>query len=221
MRLVHKYKIYNKVRNVLSYPTRILKFKRTKWLRIKKFLQKKQRKKRYRYRYRIVFSNRNLVKLNLKRWSRMKYVYKNLILNNRLSLIKMNLDKRKVKYFKNFSISKKKDDTYKKFYKQISSSDYLLTLVKFSSNIFSSKQLMRSKKIFVNGKLAKKPSFLKKGDFVVLKDNFFFYKLINLKYSKMHRFNTLLDVDYYSQSFVLLKSENDVTNRDFYTITGA
>lgn len=209
MRAIHKYKIYNKISNIPSYPTRILKFKRTKWLRIKKGILRKQRR-----RFRISFLNKELIKLNVGRWINMKNVYRHYMLNKRLSLVNLNLDRRlQTKLLKVKSSAR--------FYNQIGRVDHALFLNKFFSSVFLAKQQIRSKKVLVNNLSLKGPILLKKGDFIVLKDTSFQFNNINKKISKSYSFNSHIEVDYYLQAFTILKSDKDLTNQDYFTIKGA
>lgn len=216
MRLIKKYKIYTKVSNLLTYPTRILKFKRTKWLRLKKIILKKQKRRRFRIR----FTNKQIIRLNVGRWFNMRNVYKNIVSNNRLLITKINLDKRKLKSFENIN-AKKKLTSFQKFYQQITLVDQALVLNKFSSSLFLAKEQIKSKKVILNDKVLKSSVSLKKGDFLAFKDKTFNYKNIKFNQSKTYRFNTHVESDYYLQSFVVLKSKKDITNQDFYTIIGS
>lgn len=216
MRLIKKYKIYTKVSNLLTYPTRILKFKRTKWLRLKKIILKKQKRRRFRIR----FTNKQIIRLNVGRWFNMRNVYKNIVSNNRLLITKINLDKRKLKSFENIN-AKKKLTSFQKFYQQITLVDQALVLNKFSSSLFLAKEQIKSKKVILNDKVLKSSVSLKKGDFLAFKDKTFNYKNIKFNQSKTYRFNTHVESDYYLQSLVVLKSKKDITNQDFYTIIGS
>ena len=88
-----------------------------------------------------------------------------------------------------------------------------------SPSVFASREYLKQKKLFVNNNLTKKMT-LKKGDFVHIKDNSFSYKVLNTKYTKPKQISTFTEIDYYSQSFVLIKNLAEIGSSDFSLSVG-
>lgn len=112
MRLIKNYKIYTKTKNISGFPTRILKFKRTKWLFLKKKIKKIRRKilrfnklnrikNKVKYKFRKLrkrpFSlrlyNNKLLKINKGSWYYLDKTYRTHVLNKRTLLIYFNNSK--------------------------------------------------------------------------------------------------------------------------------
>lgn len=218
MRLLHKYKIYTKIKYPLSYPTRILDFKRTKWLPLKQVILKKQTKRKYKIR----FQNNKITKKRLGHWINLRYTYKNMISNSCNLLATFNLDKRRRKYFNCQVIDKKKDKEFQKFYDHLLNIEQLLFFNRYFSSIFAAKEQIKSGTVLVNNKRLKSSIKLKKGDIILLKDTSYIYRDVYSKQSKTYRFNnSYLESDVYLQSLVILKSKEDITFEDYSIIMGS
>ena len=215
MRLLKKYKIYTKTKFVSSLPIRFLKFKRTKWLFLKKLIVRLLRKRRRHKgrRGRSSYKNKLIIKTNKGRWNKLKFAYKNKISNKRLLLIELNLNKRRAKSLK-LKQKKTKLGKLQEYFKQLYYLDHLIFINKLSPSVFASKQYIKEKKILVNNK----SSFdmkLKKGDFVHIKDHTLSYKKLRRKYTKSKRISTFTETDYYTQSLIVLKDLKNISSVDF------
>jgi hypothetical protein len=215
MRIIKKYKIYTKTKNISYYPSRISKFKRTKWLFLKKLIAKslKKRKKRQ-----VPYKNNLIIKTVKGRWDKLKFAYKNKVFNKRLLLTNLNLNKRRIRLL-NLKNKKIKLEKLREYFKQLYYLDHLIFVNKLSPSVFASREYLKQKKLLVNNISTKKMT-LKKGDFVHIKDNSFSYKVLNTKYTKPKQISTFTEIDYYSQSFVLIKNLAEIGSSDFSLSVG-
>jgi hypothetical protein len=246
MRLENKYRIYGKARYVYRYPTRILKFKTTKWTFARNFIRRKlfrrrrrrklrrrlskKRRKRLRYykfrrkfrkfkRRRFSFATNLVVKIKKHYVIKRKNAYKDKLNRKRLLLIMLSDNKH---YLKNLQLKSKKEylTLAQEYFRYVYSIDYALLFNSFYSSVYASKESLRQKKIFVNYKLCKKLRYLKQGDLVTVQNNSFRFKRMKLKYSKAKRLNTVHQIDYYTQSFFVLKDSRKLTDSDLATSAG-
>lgn len=212
MRIIHKYKIYTKTRDVSNYPTRILKFKRTKWLILKKLSLKKDNLK-------LSFNNNELVKMDAGQWFYMQNAYRNKVLNKRSLLILFNNNKRALRSLKT---SSKKDiiALLKKYFRLYFRIDYALFNTKLSSTVYSVKERLNERNITLNGSPILNTVALKSGDFVRIKDDTYSYEVVANKYTFSESVSTCFELDYYTQSLIVVKDLNDSSNEDFSISVG-
>lgn len=215
MRLIRKYKIYTKTRNISRYPSRVLKFKRSKWLKIKNLVLRQQKNTKRKFAY----PNSLIIKVNKGRFDRLRLSYTNKILKKRLLLIELNLNKRRIKTL-TFQNEKIRLARLRSYFKQMYYLDYAVLMHKLSSSVPESKEHLRQKKLLVNNNVASSKT-IKKGDFVHIKDKVICYKSMLNKYTRSRQFSSFTEFDPYSQSFVVLKNADEITNLDFSLSIGA
>lgn len=208
MRILQKYKIYTKSRNIVKYPLRLLKFKRTKWLLLKKKLLKTEFKK-------TSYNNNEYIKIEKGVWENAKHAHKNKVFGKRALFLLLNLDKRALKRIN--TKSKFFSTNTKSFLGLTYFSDYSLFFNKFYPSVFSSKKAIVERRIFLNGNSLTSPIKLKKGDFLHINDSSYSLSNISKKFTQTESYNTCCEIDYYSQSILMIKSDNNVTNEDYYT----
>lgn len=234
MRRIEKYKIYTKIKDIYRYPIRILKFKRPKWDITKKNMVTAKP---------VVidtplvnplapvdpdaapidpeaaascfYSDNDIVKVTSESWPTMKDTHSDSVINQRSLLIQYNNDKRILKYLKAASKKAFVSDSIKKFFRLYYRLDSLLFLGDLSPSTFFSKDALKGKKILLNGLVTKRATFLKKGDFVLIKDQSFNYEILSKRYTELNLYPTFIEVDYYTQSLVLLKNLDETTTEDF------
>jgi hypothetical protein len=206
MRIINKYSLYTKTKEISKYPNRILHFKQTKWLFLKKTILKKNFNK-------VTYNNNNFVKVSTGLWERMQNTHKNKVLTKRSLLLLFNLNRRALR---------KKNNHHKTLIKSISSYlellyhiDYILFLNFFYPSVFAVKESIKQKKILINNKYQNSLNLLKQGDLIEVKDTQFLLLNMHQKFAFSKLFNTCHEVDYYSQSIIIIKDIADVTIEDF------
>lgn len=211
MRKLHKYKIYTKIDLVSKFPLRILKFKRPKWLRIKElFLNKANLGKE--------LFDITSIKTNFKFWDKIRTSYKQKLrtysflsasLNNSIHL-------RKLKSESDIKIRK---EMYSKMYFENFYKPCTLTWLShfFSSNV-EAKQKIHSKNLLINDNLVGANYLLEKGDIISIKDSTIVTKIVSQKYNKTLSILTHVEIDYYSQTIVILKDLSTLSEEDYYLL---
>lgn len=215
MRLILKYKILTKVRYLLTLPLRIRFFKRPKWNFLKKLLFRKHKKyASRRYKRKLPYPDNKIKFVLFRKWRKLKNSFKQHIFSKRFLLVGLNHNKR---CFKN--LKSNRDKTYLKslrtFFKQQYFLDYMLFRVKYSASIFEAGEILRRKKIFLNKEIGNKKRILKKGDFVFIDNNLYRYKITGRKYTYTDLVDTFYENDFYTQSFIVTKNIQDISNVDF------
>lgn len=215
MRLIKKYKILTKVRYLITLPLRIRFFKRPKWKFLQKLLFRKHKKyASRRYKRKLQYPDNKIKFVLFGKWRKLKKSYKQRIFAKRFLLVGLNHNKRCFKNLKN-----NKNKTYLKslrtFFRQQYFLDYMLFRVKYAASIFDAGGILRQKKIFVNDEIANKKLILKKGDFVFMDNNLYKYKITGNKYTYTDLVDTFYENDFYTQSFIVTKSIQDISNVDF------
>lgn len=208
MRLQKKYKNFSKLNAVFSrVPLRILKFHRTKWKKIQQLISKKIKKKN-------LFSCRHL--LFTKKW---------IFYNSKYSFgvyLKKYFD---CIFDKAFSLLffKKLKFLNKKLKKNIEYSIYLIRpefridiffwRLNFFSSCYEARVFINNKKILINNKSVHSNYFLKKGDIISLK---FFTCNNKLKLKSFNNFKifSFVEIDYYTNTVVILKDYITLTEKD-------
>jgi len=183
----------------------------------KKKIFRKKRKKTI-----IKFTNNASVKVNFKRYSRIKKSYQNkLKLNHHLLQLFDNANKR---------IEQKRKKLLFKQTQLVDFFNYLVIKPEFKINIllwrlnffqtpYAAQQSINNKEILLNGKSIKSNVFLKKGDVLTLPfssfSNLFAFRKTLKNHSLSNFFNTFLEVDHYTKTIVMIKSFNSLNSSDF------
>lgn len=241
MRFINKYKSYDKLFSVFEkFPLRIAKFKSTKWKKIQRLLLfksfKKNKysklikavglKKKVRFSRKKLFFDNLLVKVSLKTWYRVEKYYEN---GRRIKSILHNMFDKSVltgHFRKVLKFSKRASETQNAYSYTLLKPEFRLDILLWRLNFFSSSyqasQAIAERKITVNGKLVQGNFFLSKGDVVLFCSNF---KLNTLNVKKVKYktlfskvISTFVEVDYYSNSIVVLKDVEDLGKEDLYLL---
>jgi len=220
MRLHCKYKGHNNIgRSFERFPLRILNFKTSKWKKVQERYSKAFWKKK-------IFVNTLLIKLSYRKWDKLSNYYRD---GNRLKNSIINL------FDKSFSSSYfKKVLRSSSFYSKMSEMylyflikpefriDILLWKLNFFSSSYEARQAINENKVSVNDKYIYSNYYLLKGD-VISFNNKFDMKFLNIvqNRNKSLSISTVLsfvEVDYYSNTIVIVKSVKDLTADDFYLL---
>ncbi len=217
MRFLNKYKLHeNFVSGLRKLPLRVLKFKRPKWASIKKKLRIK----------------RFVWKFNKKVWQRPRFVnllkicIKKKFYMNKVFSIKLQTKKYVSSLYDN--TVKATWDNKEKFRKNsicniIAKPMYRMDIILWYLNFFSSasaaKHFLNSKKALVNNKPVGSNYILKQGDVLSFDlpdciQTINSYKKIKSKFLKSRHLFPYLEYDYYSNTFFVLKSWNQLTQND-------
>lgn len=207
MRIIKKYKLYTKVRKILEYPTRILKFKRPKWFFLKKQIQKARRMRFFN------LQNSIRIKLNVGRWSNLKWSHSNRVLDKRALLVYFNNNKTLFRLLKLKNLKSRLDKLQRNVRYQYFLSFFLFRQ-KIVSSTFESHLFLRTKKVLVNDKILSKSVFLKRGDFIYINDFNYFYEKTVKKFSSVKYLDTFIESDYYSQTFSIIKDSSCLSYND-------
>jgi len=220
MRLHCKYKGYNNIgRYFERFPLRVLNFKTTKWKKVQEQYKKAFWKKK-------IFVNTLLVKLSYKKWEKLNNHYRD---GNRLKNSVVNLFDKSFSssYFKKVlrssSFSWKMSEMY--LYILIKPEfriDILLWKLNFFSSSYKARQAINENRVSVNDKHIYSNYYLLKGD-VISFTNKFDTKFLNVAQNRNKNLNTsiilpFVEVDYYSNTVVVVKSLDDLTMDDFYLL---
>ena len=217
MRFVAKYKIFTQSDNIVnSVPLRILKFRRPKWKRLQKLLLLGKKKKGF-------FKDNSTLKVKFKSWDRVRNYYKGglKLKHNFYQLFDSSITKLSIK--KNF-LSKKNLTTRQKFINTLIKPEFKIDILLWRLNFFRSsyqaRQSVNDGEIFLNSKNAIRSNItLQKGDIITFtpKKSLVNFKtntiLKNTYFSK--QLSTFVEVDYYTNSIVVLKNFNDLSSDDF------
>lgn len=209
MRLNNKYKNFNKYFLGSKILERLFNFKRPKWNKLKETLSKYKKKRK-----KFIVRDLKILKVNKKRFQYIKKTFKEkLNMKRKLSIF---FDKKFVKAELKFK------DKRSIFLNNIFKNFYRLTFFLWHINFFSSsylvKQQIDSKKIELNGYIAKSDIFLRKNDFIVFKSRELQLKnLFKKSFSKVTIFSHV-EIDFYSQSVYVVKNLNDLSDDDLQLI---
>lgn len=233
MRFVNKYKGYEKATIIFErFPLRVLKFKRPKWKKVQKLII-------YRKKSRVV--KKNLLKklsrqpenrlfdtfvnyLDPYTWDRIKKYYEN-GRKIRTSILKLFDKTLAAKSFKKFSRrSKNSFVTTDVYLKMIVKPEYRLNILIWRLGFFRSSyqacQAINEKRVYVNDRCVSKSTLLCKGDVITFSPS---YKQSHLVIQKIRdsflepqSVLTFLEVDYYSNSVVIVKGLSDLSTEDLY-----
>ena len=220
MRLHSKYKGYNQLSQLFDkFPLRILKFKNTKWKKIQKVLSTSHSNKKK-------FVENFSIKVPYKTWEKISNYYKEgHKLKNSISML---YDKAvSVSYFRSILKSNTLSSTLRNMYlhtllKPEFRLDILLWRLNFFESSYQARQAINEKKVKVNQKRVAGNFFLSKGEIISFSDSFNFKNLdINEKINKNTQSDIIfsfVEVDYYSNTIVLIKNLKDLTTDDFHLL---
>ena len=220
MRLHSKYKGYNQLSQPFDrFPLRILKFKNTKWKKIQKVLSISQLSKKK-------FVENFSIKVPYKTWEKINNYYKE---GHKLkSSIYMLYDKAvSVSYFRSILKNNTLSSTLRNMYlhtllKPEFRLDILLWRLHFFDSSYQARQAINEKKVKVNQKRVAGNFFLSKGDIISFSESFNFRNLdISQKINKNTQSDTVfsfVEVDYYSNTVVVIKNLKDLTTDDFHLL---
>lgn len=217
MRLRCKYKGYNHlVQPFAQFPLRILKFKTTKWKRLQKLLSLSANTKKF---------NENLsIKLSHKMWDKVSNYYKE---GNRLKNIIFYLYDKSISSSHLKSILKNSSSKIRNMYlftllKPEFRLDILLWKTYFFSSSYHARQHINNGDILVNKKSVSGNFFLSKGDIISLSEKFnpllINPKRLRLKNTIEDSILTFVEIDYYTNTIVVIKDLNELTVYDFYLL---
>jgi ribosomal protein S4 len=229
MRFINRYKGYNKLFSIFEkFPLRIGQFKSTKWKRVQRLLSFKTKKKKARNRKprRKLFFNNFLTKVSTKTWYRVENYYEN---GRRLktavsSLFDKTLPTRFYRKtlnlrYKSGSISQMYSNTLIRPEFRI---DILLWRLSFFRSCYQASQAISEKKVKVNDKCIKGNFFLTKGDIITFSSSrplsVLSVKNVRSNFLFSKKFSTFVEVDYYSNCIIVLKSFDDLSLEDFYIL---
>ena len=225
MRSQNKYKKLQNLR-LLSFdvPVRVAKFKRTKWRRLQKKILKlnkrrtwssRKRKKAYRYRFRDILVRKH----SYKRWKRLDFSFKN-ALGLKLHIFQFFQTHLRNRTFRKSLFFKKGSNL--QFLSQIVIKnefrlDLLLWRLHFFSSSYEARLAINNKLIFVNDKNTSGNFDLQQGDIISFTESFNLKK--NLKnLIRQKRFLHFIEVDYYSNTIVFLKSPSDLNRESCFLL---
>ncbi len=212
MRKLHKYKIYNKVDLVSKFPVRILKFKRPKWRRLQEMLLNQNT-------LGSDLVDITAVKNDFKVWNKVSRAYKEKLKSYSFlaAVFDNSIKLKKLKAQSNIKIRKTAYQRYlfENYYKVCS----LLWFTNFFASSFESRQKIASRSISVNNKIATPNSLLKNGDIISISDDTININKVIKKYNPTLSILTHVEVDYYSQSAIVIKDIHDLSEEDFFLLT--
>ena len=227
MRAVNKYKTFFILGSKIKrFPLRILRFKRPKWLFIKKLLVRALKKRIYKTGNRFKKKNKKEICLpvNLFRkkssktfWERLKKNYKNCLFSKKTwsnsydNNINEDLIKRKLK-----KKDKKKD--YLNFFFLFFEFrvDLLLWNLNYFSTTYEACIQIRNGLILVNGLKIDCNTYLQKGDIITFVNSKMKIEKNFQKYNVNHKiFTGIVEIDYYTNTIVILKSYTSSGVADF------
>lgn len=208
MRFIKKYKTLTNLQTFLKVvPKRVEKFKRPKWLRLKKNILTTQSSK-------FGFSRFSISKVNFKQWSKVTLNFKKgMLLKRSISALYENaISINYLKKLLNLPFFKK--NTFLIFFYPLFIIDILLWKLNFTSSVYAGRQLLDSKKVYVNNSPIKKGYIVKKGDIIQFNENLtsstFFMNKIFPEF-----FFYFFEIDYYLKQLIVIKDLKTITIDDF------
>lgn len=211
MRKLHKYKLYRKVDAIIKFPIRILKFKRPKWNKLRYSIDNKI------YRdTRIV--DIGAVKNEFRFWKKVKRAFKEKL--KAYSLLKIVFDNSiNLKKLKKLSSCKqRKSNLIKQFFQEYYKICGLLWVSSCYSSNFEARQKINSNLVLINGEKAFSTNTLKRGDIIDIKDLRFNISNNFNKYNLTSQVLSYIEIDYYSQTIIVLKNIDELSNEDCYLL---
>ena len=212
MRFLNKYSSYIKINSFLkNCPKRLLKFKRTKWKKLQNILNKK-------FYLKQLYNNNSVSKTSYKTWSKINLNYKEgLMLKKSLYLFYNNSVT--TSFYKKL-VFKRKNLTFNSSFfflvlKPLFRIDILLWKLNFCFSTSQAQQFINSKLILINNKTIKSNCFVKMGDIITFNDNLIDLKLAFNKYIFFELFNAFFEIDYFTNTIIVIKDWNFVSFNSF------
>jgi len=223
MRTIQKYKIFSKTYfPINSVPTKILKFHRPKWKKVQKLLLKNTQQKLKEKKSILSFKNNSILTCGTKRWDRYQQSFRTrlklkksiqILFANSISnwYLKKIFLKKKYQSYKNLV----QNSLFKTEYKI----DMLLWRLNFFNSCFLVKNSIKKNQLYLNSKTLNSITFLQKGDIIILPT---LNKLLfNSFVSKSVFFHSFLEVDYYTNTIIIVKDLNELNKKDFFLLRGS
>lgn len=217
MRVNQKYKKFSKHYSPLSCvpKNKILKFHRSKWIKVQKtILKNKQKKKINKIKFKYFWK----AFCQKTRWGKASHIYR-----TQLSL-KKTIQTLFLNSVSNAYLKKKVFKTNIKFfyfqflfYKLEYRLDILLLRLNFFKNSFLVKQNLQQKQIFVNNQENFFFLDLAKGD--VISIHTFSNIVFNSTLEDFRIFTPFIEIDYYSNQIVIVKDLRELTHKDFLLLS--
>jgi ribosomal protein S4 len=218
MRLNRKYKKFSKA-NILpaKTPTRVLRFLRPKWANAQKKLLINSRSS-------IGFINPFSIKTPLKYWDKVKNYYKEGLQLKNSVLCSFDNSVSVPVLKKSFDTNKETKQIIENFFiKSIFRIDILLWQLNFFPTSYAARQNINNGHILLNSKKIQGNVFLKKGDVITFvlqnNNNLEFFKKNSSTFLKNQLFYSFVQVDFYLNSFVIVKNLEEFTNQDINLLT--
>jgi ribosomal protein S4 len=226
MRSQNKYKSYNQSIQIFEkFPLRILRFKNTKWKKVQKILLSKFSKivkKKPRSSKPKKFKSNLLVKLDFKMWEKVKSFYQN---GRKLTNLIFNTNDKSFanSILKKTLLNSKSSCEILSVYRQaLLKPEFKLSTLLWKLNLFSSSfqasQAISEKKIYINNVPVKINFLLLKGDVIHLKaENYkknIDVRKANICFSLSDVVFSFVEIDYYSNVIVVVKSLEDLSDQD-------
>lgn len=221
MRVLKKYKHFSKTFfPISSVPTKILKFHRPKWKKVQKLLLKHTQQRLKEKKSSLIFKNHSILNCSTKRWDRYQQSFRTrLKLKKSIQILFANSVSnwylKKVFFKKNYTTYKKliQNSLFKTEYRI----DTLLWRLNFFNSCFLVKNSIQKKELLLNNALLNSIVFLKKGDIIQIP------KSIKLTFngfnSKSILFHSFIEVDYYTNTIVIVKDLSSLNQEDFFLLT--
>ena len=209
MRKVSKFKSYlksNETFNQISL--KIVKFKHSKWARLKKKFQQILKKP--------FFFDPSTINSRLKTWDRLKNDYKTK-LKIRRGLIQNYDQKFNFSFLKKDILKEKKHNfiqIYKKIFVKLEYKvDFLIVKLQLFDNIYEVQSFINSNQILVNNHPINCNYILKKGDVITINTVFSSKKIIS-KYVNIFNMHPFVEFDSFLGTIVIVKDIIELTNND-------
>lgn len=214
MRFLNKYKLHENAASAdWKLPKRVLKFKRTKWVKIKK----KTRVFRFKWEdnrkiwLKPVYVNH--IKISVRRRYYAKKFFK---AQQQAKKYLASLFENSFKYNKKEKFKDRNSIVSSYIIKPIFRIDLLLWYLFFFNSSAEARNFVSGKNVLINSKIVRPNYELKKGDVISFNLNADYadknnYKKITKKYKKSRKFFPFLEYDYYTNNIIVLKNWNELS----------
>jgi ribosomal protein S4 len=217
MRSNNKYKIYNQSGNIPeSFHQRILNFKRPKWKRIQKIISKKN------YSQKFLINNLR-VKKRYKNWDKIETYFtqglksKNAVFNYFDNALGIKHLEKSLRNSNNYLIL---ETLLSCLIKPEFRIDILLARLGFFCTSYQARQSINSQSVRVNNKAVCGNFFLRKGDVITLLDSLRVTVSKSFRcFSPSKKVFTFIEVDYYSNTIVIIKNLNELQLEDMHLLS--
>jgi ribosomal protein S4 len=213
MHVINKYKIFSKTKTIKQFfPFKILKFKKTKWVRVKKnYLKMLKRRK---------FSNYEKIKIRFSSFKKKRRLFKDALKTKQL-MYQIFKDSLNFKLFKKWIIATANKGNLKSsvwrllFLKIEYKIDIVLWRLYFFSSILEARKAIKQGDVFVNNIKISQNYFLKQGDIIqVFKKSDKQIRAVLAETKKTSSFYSFFEIDYYTRVFIVLKDYKQLSYLD-------